>query len=328
MSTERSMDRRDWLKTSSFGLAGLVLPLSTEAAKMPPTKLTFGLCADVHQDIMHDAPGRLSVFIEDMTRREVGLILQLGDFCVPHQRNQKFMDVWNGFAGPRYHVLGNHDTDGGYDQATTMKFWGMPERFYTFVRDGFRFIVLDGNDVKPNDRAPGYPRFIAKDQLEWLSKALTNSEEPTLIFSHQSLENPSGVENGEEVRGIIEQSGKGKVIACLSGHHHIDELKTIHGIPYIQVNSMSYFWLGDKYLKVRYSDEIDAKYPYIKYTAPYRDALYTVVTLDGEAKTMSLEGRTSQFVGPSPAELGYPESPSVQKGSVVAQIRERTVRFA
>jgi hypothetical protein len=70
---------------------------------------------------------------------------------------------------------------------------------------------------------------------------------------------------------------------------------------------MSYEWLGDKYKTIRYSKEIDEKFPYIKYTVPYKDPLFVFVKLDNTS--IHIEGVKSSFVGPSPKELGCSERP-------------------
>ncbi len=64
-------------------------------------------------------------------------------------------------------------------------------------------------------------------------------------------------------------------------------------------------WLGGDYLQVRYSEEIDEKFPLIKYTAPYKDPVYATVTLEPDG-TIKIEGTQSEWVGPSPQEIGYP----------------------
>ena len=84
-------------------------------------RLRFGLCADVHKDIMHDADERLRVFIERMRREKVDFVLQLGDFCRPYDYNRSFMEVWESFPGHRFHVHGNHDIDGGFTREQTME---------------------------------------------------------------------------------------------------------------------------------------------------------------------------------------------------------------
>lgn len=270
--------------------------------------LRFGVCADVHKDVMHDADQRLQIFIDQMNEKKVDFIIQLGDFCRPYDFNQSFMDVWNSFDGPVYNVLGNHDMDGGFTREQTIEYWGMPTKYYSFDMKGYHFIILDGNDKRDPPQS-GYARYMGIEQLEWLRKDLNATRLPAIIFSHQSIEDPGGIENANEIRKILEeanqQTKKKKVIACFSGHHHIDYMKEINGIYYIQINSMSYQWLGGDYLQVRYSEEIDEKYPWIKYTAPYKDPVYATVTLEPDG-TIKIEGTKSEWVGPSPQEMGYP----------------------
>ena len=228
------------------------------------------------------------------------------------------MDVWRQFTGPRYHVIGNHDTDGdgrirpdrayAFTREQTMAYWEMERRFYSFDLGGIHFVVLDGNDEADNP-APGYRRFVAADQAEWFKSDLVATRLTTLVFIHQSLERADGgVENQEEIRAIMERANReaavGKVVACFSGHHHRDYVRRIGAILYPQINSASYHWLGGDFLRVRYGKEIDEKFPYIKYTVPYKDSLYALVTVDPERSFMKIEGVRSEFVGPAPWKLG------------------------
>ena len=53
--------------------------------------------------------------LSEMKKRKPDFIIQLGDFSLPRKQNQLFIDKWNSFNGPKYHVLGNHDMkDFGY----------------------------------------------------------------------------------------------------------------------------------------------------------------------------------------------------------------------
>jgi predicted phosphodiesterase len=314
-----SIHRRDFLKSSILGGSSFVAtwPVLAGAAagreKESPRPLRFGIIADIHKDVMHDADDRLRVFIEQLTREKVDFILQLGDFCVPKEDNRGFLKIWNNFERHKYHVLGNHDTDdngqGHTTRERTMAYWKMPARFYSFERGGVHFVVLDGND-RPADHKSGYPRFIADDQLEWLRKDLAATEKTTIIFVHQSPERPEdgGLQNGTEVRGILEQANRAagfrKVVACFTGHHHRDYVRQINNIVYPQINSASYHWVGGNFLRVRCSKEVDAKYPYIKYTVPYRKPIFALATIDPGRGFLKIEGRRSEFVGPAPWELG------------------------
>lgn len=303
------MNRRAMLaRLVGAGLATWLL-CGYAAAEPPREPVRFGVCADVHKDIMHDADQRLSVFVERMNREKVGFIVQLGDFCRPIPANDGFLATWRSFNGPAYHVLGNHDMDGGFTREQTVAYWNMPARYYAFELGGFHFIVLDGND-KTDPPQPGYARYIGDEQQQWLRRELAGTRLPTIVFSHQSLEADGGVTNGQAIRRILEEANRcedaGKVVACFSGHHHMDYCRQINGIQYVQINSMSYFWMGGDYQRVRYGSEIDRTHPWIKYTAPYKEPLFAVVTLIPDG-TIAIEGTQTEWVGPSPWDLNYPE---------------------
>jgi 3',5'-cyclic AMP phosphodiesterase CpdA len=305
-----------------------LLSLNCHSADKPADKtVRFGICTDVHKDIMHDADERLTVFIEKAKTSDLDFIIQLGDFCRPYDYNIGFLGIWNKFPGDKHHVLGNHETDGGFKREESVKFLGSSAKYYSFDKNGYHFIILDGNDVNPSpDKASGYPRFIGDEQKKWLINDLKSTKNQTFVFSHQSLES-EGIENRNEIRKLLEDenaaSGYRKIVACFSGHHHTDYSVNINGIYYIQVNSMSYSWVGEQYVKVRYSDDIDKKYPWIKYTIPYKDPLYAIVGI--KKGTISITGVKSSFVGPGPEELGIPARPENDK--IVPEISSRKLKF-
>lgn len=136
------MHRRTFLTHSILTVTGL--PALTRAAS--GSVLRFGIITDLHQDIMHDAVERVTAFVDAMIAAKADFIVQLGDFCIPLERNRAFLAAWNRFPGPRRHVLGNHDMDGGMKREEAVAFLGMPSRYYAFDAGGVRFVVLDGND--------------------------------------------------------------------------------------------------------------------------------------------------------------------------------------
>jgi len=309
---------------------GMILLLFLAVSCSQKRIVRFGVCADVHKDIMHDANQRLQVFVNEMNEKDVDFIVQLGDFCQPQEYNSSFLAIWNTFQGPAYHVLGNHDMDNSngerYSREYARDYLNIPAQYYSFDQNGYHFVVLDGNDVKDPPQK-GYAHYIGAEQQAWLKEDLSKAKFPAIIFSHQSLEDPGGVENAEDVREILEdanrQSKKKKVIASLSGHHHIDYSEEINGIHYVQINSMSDYWMGGDYLQVRYSKEIDEKYPYIKYTAPYQDPLFALVEIDSKG-VIRITGRESTWVGPSPWDLNYPET---ERDKIVPRIASKELKF-
>lgn len=315
-------------RRSFLGLAAataLRLPLAVNLrAESAPDTLRIGLVADVHHDVIHDGHARLLAFTEDMKRRSPDLVVQMGDFAIPHKYNQPFLDLWHSQAMPKYHILGNHDMDDGFNKKQVMEWYGMERSYYSFDRSGFHIVVLDGND--PNPRPwKGYDRYIGPEQQAWLAEDLSATKSPVLVLVHQSLEHSWGVANGSKIRAILEaanrDAGWKKVFACLSGHSHCDYLREIEGIPYVQINSMSYFWVGGDFARARYPEHIERAYPLLSQTIPYRDPLYTMVTLDPAAGTLHIEPRATTFVSPGPHELEHPLADELIRST----ISERTL---
>ncbi len=293
--------RRQVLTTlTSFPFVGAVGALAAEAAK----PLRFGLITDVHQDIIPDASVRLGAFVEAMTREKVDFIAQLGDFCIPKDANRSFYEVWERFGGKRYHVLGNHDMDGGFSREKTVEYYGMPHRYYTFEQGGLLFVVLDGNDSGGTSK--GYKRFIAPEQRDWLKKTLAETTKAVVILIHQPLDNASGIDNHAEIRDVLrgEPGARPKVLAVFSGHLHQDYARPIDGIHHVQVNSASYYWMGDKYKHTSFDAAAHERSPYLQSTCPYRDSLWAIVTVDLAKGSITVEGKRTEWVGGSPWEVG------------------------
>lgn len=292
--------RRAFLgRAAALGLA-VALPGCQPRPDGP--KVRFGVITDIHQDLMPDGPARLAAFLAAMRAADVDFIVQLGDFCVPHPRNQAFLDVWRSWRGPSYHVLGNHDFDGGYRPEQVRAFYGMPAAYYRFEAAGVAFFVLDGNE--PGGQVKGYKRFIGPAQLAWLESGLRATSGPKVVLVHQPLDDPQGVENGAAVRAVLERHG---VLACLSGHLHQDYLRVLGGVAHLQLNSASYYWIGEPAAaRETLPPEVHRAHPSLRNTAVYRDPLWALVTLDLARGELVVEGRATEWVGPEPWLRGAP----------------------
>ncbi|MBJ6368793.1 metallophosphoesterase family protein [Snuella sedimenti] len=311
--------RRNFVKLSVLGGTALVLPIDVLASGMRSEAVEVGIIADVHQDIMHDGEQRLQVFINEAKKRNPDFIIQMGDFCRPYDHNKPFLNIWNSFNGDKHHVIGNHDMDGGFSREQVKAFWEMPANYYSFDKQGVHFVILDGNDQNPKPWK-GYNRYIGKAQQEWLKADLTKTKQPTVVFSHQTLElEDGGVANLKEIQKILEEANKNagfkKVMCCISGHHHTDFMTQINGIYYVQINSASYRWVGGDYQTIRYSKELDKTHQWIKYTIPYKESLFTFMSIKNNK--IIIEPRKTEFVGLGPEELGmskqHPHDPIVPK---------------
>lgn len=312
--------RRQALLGSCLGAAGALLPSAAKGqepvsrgaapaeggAPADPPTLRFGVITDVHQDIMHDAVDRITAFVEAMTARGVDFVIQLGDFCRPEPRNDGFLEAWNRFEGPRHHVIGNHDMDGGHSRDEVVAYYGMPARYYSFDLRGLHFIVLDGND--PGGTSAGYARFIGPEQLDWLREDLAAHPLPTVVFVHQPLGSSDGIENRAEVRDVLESArrleGHPGVVAVFAGHSHVDCARLVGGIYHLWIHSASYVWVGSEHRHRSYADEIHEKHEWIDRTCPFRGPLWAVVSIDLVEGSLEVEGRATDWVGPDPIACG------------------------
>lgn len=293
----------------------LLVCLGFAACQKETKPVTFAVVSDLHQDIAHDAEERLGTFLRAANDNRVDFIIELGDFCMPKEENKPFLKRWQDYAGEKYMLLGNHDMD-NCSKEEVMQFIGMNNRYYSFDKGDFHFIVLDPNNIYDGEKYIPYENgnyfgygekvsYVDPEQVEWLKKDLQATDKRCIIFSHQSFECSS--QNREEIRKIFEdenlRAGYKKVAVAFSGHDHTNYMKEINGIAYIQINSASNQWVGEKYAcPERFSDEINQKRPALKYTLPYKDALYGIVTLTGDG--MQLKGVKSEFIAPGPEELG------------------------
>lgn len=316
------MKRRTFIAQStlaSFSLASpWQLPIENPSIQEP---LVIGMVADAHQDIMHDAEQRLEKFIAATIERKTKFNIQLGDFCFPIRENQHFLQIWNQYKAPSYHVLGNHDMDKS-TKAATMDYWGMEAPYYSFDFKGYHFVILDANYLYLEGKFVDYANanfyindahrtWINPEQMEWLKEDLHQTNLPTVVFSHQGLAHDQwGIKNRTQIQLLLEaaneEAGFTKVLACFNGHNHVDGYRQINGIYYIEMNSLSYQWLGDKYkCFTRYSKEIYDARPIIANVAPFEDALFAIVTFSKDG--IIIEGIQSSWLGPSPEELGLPK---------------------
>lgn len=299
-----------------FLVVATIVCLATSAYAKKSDKIRIGMCTDVHLPTMHDSEHRITTFINTMKEVKPDFIIELGDFATPDPKFARYFEIWNSFPGDKYHVIGNHEMDGGYTREQTMAFLQMKSSYYSFDKNGFHFIVLDGNDKK-NPEARGYKQFIAPPQVAWLKADLAKTDFPVVIFSHQGLslylseDETYGVENWKEIQQILvchNQTHPGRrVVACFNGHTHYDDAVLIDGIWYITITSMSYHWLGEKYAHATFGDEVDKQFKWIKYTAPFKEPLFTVVEISTSG-TLKIAGMKSSWVGATPEQLGYQKS--------------------
>ena len=315
--------RRDFCRTTAAVATSIILPSEVMACLGRVEKpIKIGMITDLHQDVMHDGPARLQVFLDAMEKEKPDALIQLGDFAYPTKKNEVVSKAFEKAHPKTLHVLGNHEIDDGHSFDEVAKLWGMKGRYYTEHVNGLDLVVLDGNE-KPENHQGGYPAHIGEQQLEWLAKQLKTLQGPILVISHQPLAGPSSIDNAGEVQALL-NSAADKVLLAVNGHTHIDHVAREGKVSYLHVNSASYKWVGGSYRNKSYPAEVHSKFQWVEYTCPYRDSLFTTLTIDPASGRIDVKGRESEWVGKSPSQLGIADKPDLTDGKEISpQIRSR-----
>lgn len=299
------LDRRSFIKSTllsscSFLLPPAVLDLWTGEEQ----SLRLGLITDLHKDIIHDADLRLQTFLESLNCISPHAKIQLGDFAIPKKENEAFIDSFNQGPIPSLHVIGNHDLDEGKTKEQVIQFFGMPAAYYAQVIQGIRILVLDGNDLGSPKYNGGYASYIGKEQQDWLNQQLVDSMEPVIVISHQPIAGTYTMDNATEIQALLSAHAS-KIILAINGHAHVDQFLKVGGIPYLHLNSASYYWVGEKHKHYSMDAATHSKFPDLSHTCPYEEVLFGILSLDKKEGRLTLSGTKSRWIGPSPLELGY-----------------------
>jgi len=307
----------------------ITLLSSCYSIKQASNQVRIGICTDANLTMMQDATFRITTFIDEMKVKNPDFIIELGDFAKVSDTD--FYKIWDSFPWDKFHVIGDHEMDGGFSNELVLERRMMKSAYYSFDKCGFHFIVLDSNDNKNKAVKDSVP-YIGSQQIEWLKNDLFKAGYPVVIFSHQCLisyqgaEGAFGIENGKQVVEIIgdynSSNPKKRVIACFNGHSHWDYAEKINDIWYIQMNSMSFNWPEESNEEKRNSTNVD-KNKTLNDTATFKDPLYATVLISTKG-WIKILGKKSEWIGPTPFELGCPQK---MKKYIHPAITERTLKF-
>jgi 3',5'-cyclic AMP phosphodiesterase CpdA len=238
---------------------------------------------DVH--LTHDrrAPDGLAACLRHVQSQadRPDLILQGGDAIMDglpadQASAQGQFDLWQSIVRaeldsrlPMVNCLGNHDVWGWdrlksgcrgdephYGKAWAMQVMGLTQRYYSFNRAGWHFVVLDSTFNVGND----YTAKLDDEQFEWLDADLAaNKGAPVLVLSHIPILSVSAFLDGDnESSGNWQVPGawmhidarrikdlfvrRRNVRLCLSGHLHMVDRCDYLGVSYLCSGAVSGAW--------------------------------------------------------------------------------------
>ncbi len=269
------MNRRTLLKTA--GLLPLVTVPNLIAAPNPLRKrsVRFAYLGDTH--ILSETKqmnGVAACFKHIQNQADKpAFILHGGDvimdaLVLDKAAVRKQWDAWNQVVKaecslPVNYAIGNHDiwgvdaakADGAWGKAWVQDELKLKNRYYSFDKNGWHFVVLDS--VQPKPTGAWYATNVDADQLAWLKADLANipATTPILVLSHvpiltatvfdfaqpvpttdgkQTMIDGLAVSNAPELVALFVQYPNVK--ACLSGHTHL--------LDQVVYNNVSYFCNG------------------------------------------------------------------------------------
>ncbi|MEL7000245.1 MAG: metallophosphoesterase [Pseudomonadota bacterium] len=202
------------------------------------------------------AAALMSEFCDFVGTEDPDLVLDLGDRIsdVDHDTDmvleREAAAMFAPIAQPVHHICGNHDRD-FLTVAENEEILSQSLANETIDLDGWT-VVLFRADAKIHRNDDGTRGFAMPEaDLVWLAGVVATATQPLAIFTHVPLsghdqtgnyyfqKNPdfSRYPDTDRIRAVIESSRV--PLACFSGHVHWNTLTTVHGIPYLTIQSLT-----------------------------------------------------------------------------------------
>ena len=196
--------------------------------------------------------GKVQQAMEAFVREGVEAVLCLGDMTDRCDSDEiargclnELLDLIRSYGLPFYLVPGNHDYK-SFSRADWARLEGVRTAPCTVDTDRARLILLDGcyrSDMRCYDEAgeEWTDANLPPEQMAFLRRSLGESGKSCTVIIHQQLDpdfpvKPCMIRNSEEVRLILQESGK--VSLVLQGHHHEGFDQTRDGIRYLTLPAM------------------------------------------------------------------------------------------
>jgi 3',5'-cyclic AMP phosphodiesterase CpdA len=230
---------------------------------------------------------KLEEAIAEFNRHDLAFVVTLGDIIDGIWESfDAVLPLYETLRHPRHFLLGNHDFAVPSERLSSVAARvGMPAPYYDFTHAGYRFVLLDGNDVSLHAWPEGHPRrqeakawlkrlnaagaanaqrwnaAIGDEQLAWLRDRLDSARaagEKTFVLNHYPVF-PRNDHNSWDSEVIVELlSGYDNVLAYLCGHNHNGNFGATGGTYFVNFRGMVDTPDTNAYAMVAvYSDRLD-----------------------------------------------------------------------
>lgn len=240
------------------------------------TTLRFGLIADPqyadaepgthHPRYYRNSLCKLDRAIAELNDHRLDFVVTLGDMVDRDWASfDAVLPLYENLRHPHAMVIGNHDAQVISEHlATRTPAIGLPKSYYQFSLPGYRFIVIDGNDLslyctagngeqrqqaqamlnlleqEKHLQAQPWNGAVGLRQLEWLENTLHYARlhhETVLVFGHYPVapENRHNLWNCEQ---LVEMLCRYQVRAYFAGHDHEGNYARIGNTDFITLKGM------------------------------------------------------------------------------------------
>jgi hypothetical protein len=210
---------------------------------------------------------KLSEAIEAFNKEDLQFVATLGDIIDRHWDSYNhILPLYDKLKHEHFFLLGNHDFDVAAEYLTSVtRTVGMEKAYYDFTGGGYRFIVLDGNDVSlfappPDDprreiasgrldelKAKGAPNAqawngsLGDEQFAWLGETMKKAQaagEKAIVMGHYPVypQNEHNMWDSERVVELLK--GFDNFVAYFNGHNHAGNYGEIGGKHFLNFKGM------------------------------------------------------------------------------------------
>lgn len=210
---------------------------------------------------------KLAEAIETFNAEDLAFVVTLGDIIDRDwQSFDAILPLYDRLRHVRHFLLGNHDFRVDPEQLTQVfARVGLPGPYQTFAAAGWRFVLIDGNDVSLFAPPPGDPRLgeaearlarlkaegadnaqpwnaaLSDRQFAWLEGVLRKAEaagEQVVVMGHYPVYPPNAHNMWDSVR-IVELFGRFEnVVAYFCGHNHDGNYGFVDGTHFVNFKGM------------------------------------------------------------------------------------------
>lgn len=307
------MKRIEFIRGAAAVAGAGLLPGVSFAGEQEKLKLTrFAFMSDIHVKpgkVPEEGMARALNHIQSL-KDKVDFVINGGDSIMDSlgADKQKTREQWELFNAilknenglPVYHCIGNHDvwgwnirenkpdTDRLYGKQWVLETLALPNRYHSFSKGKWHFIILDSTQPNPEG---GYIAYVDGEQMDWLKKELEASRDKHVcIASHipilsicAGLFMKKTEANGDlriprhlmhtdffALKNLFRQHPNIK--ACLSGHIHLQDEVDYLGIKYYCNGAVSGNWwngafheFNPAYAVFEFSDDGSTKRKMVSY---------------------------------------------------------------